>query len=83
MARSGQGSRDRALSRWPPAVIVLTMAIYLCCAPFAISHLDFARDVGVALGIANGERWPLYGPLLNGNLHLGPRGTTCSPFRSG
>ena len=48
------------------------MAIYLCCAPFAISHLDFARDIGIALEIANGERWPLYGPLLNGNLHLGP-----------
>ena len=63
---------SRGLSLAPPAVIVALMAIHLCCAPFAISHLDFARDVGVALGIAGGERWPLYGPLLNGNLHLGP-----------
>ena len=69
---AGGTRADRAVSRWLPAVIVLATAIYLCCAPFAISHLDFARDAGVALGIANGERWPLYGPLLNGNLHLGP-----------
>ena len=69
---AGKPRADRALSRWPSAVIVFAMVTYLCCAPFAISHLDFARDIGVALGIASGERWPLYGPLLNGNLHLGP-----------
>jgi hypothetical protein len=36
--------------------------------------------LGVALRIASGDRWPLR-PLLSGNLHLGPRGITCSPFR--
>lgn len=67
MARS-----DSAPPRWAPAVVVLSMVIYLGCAPFAVTHFDFARDVGVALGIANAEHWPLQGPLLNGNLHLGP-----------
>ena len=48
------------------------MAVYLGCAPFAITHLDLARDIGIALGIVDLERWPLSGPPLNGTLHLGP-----------
>jgi hypothetical protein len=54
------------------AVILFSMITYLSCAPFAIAHLDLSRDIGVALGIANAERWPLHGPALNWTLHLGP-----------
>jgi len=58
--------------RWAFGVIALSMITYLCCVPFAITHLDFARDLGIALEIANGQNWPLSGPPLNGTLHLGP-----------
>jgi len=61
-----------ASRRWAPAAVLFAMAVYLCTAPFAVSHLDFTRDVGIAYGIATGERWPLQGPVLNWNLHLGP-----------
>jgi hypothetical protein len=68
----GEARDDSASRRWAPAAIVFAMIVYLCTAPFAVSHLDFTRDVGIAYGIANGERWPLQGPVLNYNLHLGP-----------
>src|SRR5215471_18013631 len=63
---------EPASRRWAPAAILFAMVVYLCGVPFAVSHLDFARDVGVAYGIATGQRWPLQGPALDENLHLGP-----------
>ena len=66
-ALAGRAGRRVAL-----AAILCAMVVYLCGALFAVSHLDFTRDVGVAYQIANGERWPLQGPVLNWNLHLGP-----------
>lgn len=68
----GDARADTASRRWAPMAVLFAMAVYLCTAPFAVSHLDFTRDVGIAYGVANGERWPLKGPVLNWNLHLGP-----------
>ena len=68
----GEARDYPASRRFAPAAVLFAMVVYLASAPFAVSHLDFTRDVGVAYGIANGERWPLQGPVLNWNLHLGP-----------
>ena len=59
----------------PRAAVVLVAAlvlVHVAFAPFALTHLDFARDVAVALGIVQGEALPMEGPVLASTLHLGP-----------
>jgi len=46
--------------------------VYLAGLPFSITHLDLARDVGIALDIARGTQFPLEGPVLASSFHLGP-----------
>lgn len=60
-------------SRAPRAALLAGLALAsLLVVPYAAVHLDFARDVYVALRIARGESWPLLGPVLAGTFHLGP-----------
>ena len=68
----GDARADASPQRWTTTAVVFAMVVYLCSAPFAVSHLDFTRDVGVAYGIAHADRFPLQGPVENWNLHLGP-----------
>lgn len=50
----------------------LLVLAYLAIAPFAVVHLDFARDVYVALRLVGGDEVPFVGPPLAGTHHLGP-----------
>jgi len=48
------------------------VALHVAFAPFALTHLDFARDVADALDIAAGRRFPLEGPVFASAIHFGP-----------
>jgi len=64
-------SPARAVLPW--LGIAALMAVYMASVPFAITHLDLARDIGVALDIADGVEFILQGPVFDaGGFHLGP-----------
>ena len=52
------------------------VAVYIAAVPFSITHLDLARDMGIALDIVDGVAFPAQGPVLAPTLardfHLGP-----------
>src|SRR5262245_27325546 len=52
--------------------IAAFVVVYLVPAPYAAVHLDLARDIYTALRVAQGEKFPLLGPILASTLHLGP-----------
>lgn len=47
-------------------------ALWLLAASCAVVHLDFARDLMVALDVLDGHAFPRLGPELAGSLNLGP-----------
>lgn len=73
IARASSGiDRAQAWGRLDLAVLAGLTVLYLATIPFAITHLDLARDVASALAIARGEEFPLQGPIFAGRIHLGP-----------
>lgn len=56
--------------RW--ALLAALMLLALLRAPYAATHLDFARDMFVAWRFLQGQEVPLAGPVLAATIHLGP-----------
>ena len=69
---SADADGARSWSRLDVSVLAGLALLYLATIPFAITHLDLARDVSTALAIARGEAFPLQGPIFAGRIHLGP-----------
>jgi len=69
-------TRDPQPGALPWLAIAAMVAIYLAAVPFSLTHIDLARDVGIALDIVDGIAYPLQGPVLAPMLardfHLGP-----------
>lgn len=53
-------------------VLAVLMCSCVALAPFSATHLDFSRDVFVALRFLHGVEFPWAGPVLAGVVHLGP-----------
>ena len=71
-ASKGAATTATVMRRRRTLALAALMVAYLLVLPYAATHLDFARDVYVALRLARGEEMPMEGPLLAGTLHLGP-----------
>jgi len=69
-AKNEIGTELSRISDW----VWLTGLYLLYCLPFvyALPFVDGIRDMGIALGIARGENFPLIGPVFASRFHLGP-----------
>lgn len=67
-----------AVRRWPSARVLRVgllaglMLLLVLRVPVSAVHPGLARDFFVAYRIVLGESFPLYGPVLNDTIHLGP-----------
>jgi hypothetical protein len=52
--------------------LALLVVLLLARVPYAGTHMGLSRDLFVAWRIVHGEAFPLYGPVLNDTIHLGP-----------
>ena len=74
MMKPSPKTRARTQSRrlGSHALMAFCMASYVCMAWWSSVHLDLARDMRVALDIQSGLVAPLVGPVMAGQVHLGP-----------
>lgn len=56
---------------WRYVFLLASMVVYVAMAGLSGMHLDLARDARIAFDILDGEAYPLLGPLLAGQVHLG------------
>ena len=61
--------RSRSVRTFALAALMLLLLLRI---PFSATHIGLGRDLFVAYRIVHGEGFPLYGPVLNNTIHLGP-----------
>jgi len=59
-------------SGWDAALLAALILAYLALFMQGVLHTDFSRDLTIALQLLAGDAFPLEGPILAGQLRLGP-----------